>query len=186
MKRLLALLSVIVLLCACVSGDEYLNSLSFLRRWNTSDAVKDDKEKRLVEDDIWVYRDGDYLKYSAWFNGEEQLLTLVCDPKSDFLLYCTITGKAEDGKLSKGNEEEFYSIVRLMIYVMCGLDEGNCRELLERGGFNAPQAAHYYEQDYFAHSMFTDELGVSYRIKNLRLLPKELPEWTLSTTAATP
>ncbi|MDR3345287.1 MAG: hypothetical protein LBT21_06865 [Oscillospiraceae bacterium] len=179
MKRLLVALITMILLAACVSGDDYLNVLTFIRCWNSFETVREREELRIDADRLWHDTYGKNEEYAMFFGEDQFLLRLLREEKNEFVLMSSLTGLYDDGKFSKEKKAEFYTLVRLMMRAMCGFDSAECADILKRGCLDEPQAAHYYQYGFYAFISIEDDFGVTFRIENLRLVPREAPEMTL-------
>ncbi|MDR1409058.1 MAG: hypothetical protein LBJ12_02050 [Oscillospiraceae bacterium] len=182
MKRLLATLIVLTLFAACVSGDDYLNAFTFIRRWNSFDAVKKNESLHIEENKLWHDDCGDYEEYAVFFAGDEYMMRLLCKKTTEYIHLASLTGLYANGKFTEKQEKAFYELVCLMISAMCGLEAMEAANLLKCGCLDKPEAAHYYEQGFYSYSSIEDGLGVTFKIVNLRLSPKEIPELTLMPT----
>jgi hypothetical protein len=184
MKRLFAALTIIALLAACVNGDNYLGTLGFIRRWNSFDGVKEDGKWLIDEDQLLHNKNIETEEYAVFFSGEEYMLRLICDAETDYIIACSLTVLYTNGKLTEEQKEEYYMLICMMMQVMCGIDAQKCEELLKRASMNHPEAAHYYEQDFFAYRSIEDTLGVTFQIDNMRLSSNETPELSLIPSTA--
>ncbi|MDR0884235.1 MAG: hypothetical protein LBN05_06500 [Oscillospiraceae bacterium] len=188
MKRVFALFALVaILLTACVSGDDYTNLLTFVRRWNSAPEVKAHANWHIDEDTLWSREVDGKTQVEIWLDGDNYLLRLVCEPGTDLILASSVsTACSDDGQLPLEKQNDFQELQTLLVHAVNGISIADAQGLLKRAYLEDPEGAHYHEAAHFTYSLVTTPPGVAFRIENRRLMPSRIPELTLFPTSVHP